>query len=540
MTETDAIVIGGGIEGITAACALARAGRRVLLVEEAGEPGGLMRPLALEGGLEASMAPLSGLALSPRVLQETGLTRHGLVLAPHGGVAAVAPGRAPVALSTDRQATEEGLEELAPGEALRLARFATEMSRVRSLIEPLGARVPADPAGLRARDLPDDLSEMLSLAGRFGEETVFDLLNLCAASAADRLNADFASEPLRVLLAAQALARQGAGPMTPGTGLALSGLPGLDASAGFGATPLGGARALAKALVMAATAAGVSVRFETKAHAVRVEDGAVTGLVLSTGEEVRAPLILSSLDMKRTLTELLEWQALPQDLSRAVSRADAEGSVARLFLTVGTLDFLPPALRALRPAAVHVAASLEAMEWAGDEAAFARIPVAPWLEVEMPSLCDPLTDGYGPHVLSISVHYVPWRPADGGWTDARRRQLLERVLASLAGVWPELLATVSASQLWLPHEIEAEYGGTGGLLGGGEIAPDRLFWNRPLPDLARYATPVHGLYLCGADTHTLPGAGGLAGVNAAHAALAAPAHAPARGFSLLRWIGGWS
>ncbi len=535
MTHRRIIVIGGGLDGFAAAITLARSGAPVTLIDAAGEAGGIYRTIETAAGLPACIAPVGARTLSPALMGALDLSRHGLILNPWGGVAAFAGDGSVAYLMRDPGDTARALDMLSRGEAARFRRFRTDMARVRRLTGPVLETAPADPVQLIARhgaETGQDPRALLRGLGRFGDEGLTELFSLVAGDCAARLNQDLTSEALRIAIAGAALSGQSVGPMTPGSALSMAFVPwltgGPDEPLDFGGTPVGGMRALSIALVRAADAAGVTVRLGVPAATIRTDENGIRGVALASGEEVPGDTVVSSLDMRRTFTDLLNWRDVPADLSRRIERRQDDSTAARLMIAVDSLDFLPEDVRTVRPSAVYMAQSLQAMEWAGDEAAFGRVPATPWLDITIPALGDPEADIHGPTVIGVGVHHVPWHFAGDPWTHERRTKLLQQVLSTMGGHWPGLLGSVIATQLWLPADLEQTFGVSGGHLDGGDLTPDRLLWNRPLPDLAGYAAPVPGLYLCGPDMHGLPGQPGSAGLAMARSLLDGTPDAPAR------------
>lgn len=426
-------------------------------------------------------------------------------------------------LSRNGRETTARLDALKAGEGARFHHLRATIARLRTLSAPFLVEPPLDPAALRARSARQ-VQDRLAAAARLGEDTLFDLLNLAGASCADRLRVDLQAPALRTLLSALALAHQNAGPMAPGSALGLLNLPLLDGSgpdAGqgslwFGAQVQGGAAALSAALESSLSAAGVDLFLETDVSEILVADGKVQGVSLWDGRQVPSHLVVSGHDMKRTVLDLIPSKALPGDLVRMVGRADSVGRVARLAVSVGSLEFLPPAWRTDFPSQICITDGVAAMEAAGDDAREGRLPTAPWLSVSLESGAVPGADpDEGPRtgaVLMVSAHFAPDQFHDGGWTDARRDAFRDVVLERMGSLWPRFPSAVEAVTVWLPTDLASETGRTGGALLAGDWAPDRLYWNRPVPVLARHLCAVEGLVLCGPDMAVLPNEPGVAGL----------------------------
>jgi phytoene dehydrogenase-like protein len=295
---------------------------------------------------------------------------------------------------------------------------------------------------------------------------------------------------------------------------------------GLYVSPRGGPGALSAALAAAARAAGATIR--TGADVVRLEtkDGAITTVVLASGDRIDAPVVVSGLDPKRTFLTLLAPADLGPEFRKRVRNIRARGVTAKVNLALDRL----PAFTALKDRGADAAAALsgriivgheiDALERAYDASKYGRTSEAPFIEATIPSLLDPSLAPEGKHVLSALVQFVPYHSANGDIaTD--RDALGDRVVQALARHAPDLPGLVKARQVITPRDLESDWGLTEGHLFQGEEALDQFFTMRPILGWARYQTPVRGLFLCGAGTH--PG-GGLTGANGRNAARAVSAH----------------
>ncbi len=545
----DVIVIGTNLEALAAAVTLARAGRDVLILDHAHQPGGPLAPVPLRDtrggdlGRWGAIAPMTGRTLSGELIRTLELERFGLRLRPMAGPMLVSASGPALHLERDPHVTAHHLNSLKAGEGPRLLRLRTELGRARRALQPFLNGLPVDPGRLR-RDGGAGAKDMLNTLASLGSEAAEEALHLASVSVSGRLREDLHYGLARTLIAADALSGQSAGPMAPGTGLALLDPPWLAAEAGgfsplhFGAAPAGGAVALANALERSVMSSGARLRLGTEVAEILVKDGKVRGVALADGMEIQARSVISGYDAKRTLLNLVNWKAVPEALLRRVSRLDATASVARMAVALGHLDFLPRDILARGPADIHIAPSIQDMERAVDSAREGIVPSRPWLTVSFAECASSLSPSQGGseyasgggdqglaapgtlgRVMMISVHHVPWRLREGDWSAQRKDGLRNDVLATIAGIWPGFMEAVEQAALWLPQDLEASLGRTGGLLTAGEWAPDRLYWNGPLPELSRHLTPLHGLALCGPDTAVMPGADGQAGLACAEAVL---------------------
>jgi phytoene dehydrogenase-like protein len=326
---------------------------------------------------------------------------------------------------------------------------------------------------------------------------MMEILRVAPMCAADWLNEWFQTDALKAGLCAPALTGSFTGPWSPGTAAAL-----LVSDAFQAPGVVGGAQAVAAALVRAAAAAGVDLRTGARVARVVVERGRASGVTLDDGTTIAAPVVAAACDPKTLFLDLVAPEQLPLRLERDIRNLRARGTAAKLELAV---DRLPewrgrPGLAAEW---IRVGERLDDLERAFDAVKYRRHAAAPMLDVYVPTLEDASLAPRGHHVVSILVHFVPLAP-EGGWTEVARRGLVEAVLATLDQHAPNLRGGILGQRLLTPQDLEAEWGLAGGHLFHGEHAADQLVV-RPVPACARYRTPIEGLFLCGSGSH--PGGG---------------------------------
>jgi phytoene dehydrogenase-like protein len=474
-----AIVLGAGADGLVAAHLLARAGLRVLVLEE-GEP--------RDGAAEAGWIP-------PRIVRELALERHGFVRSlPDPWVTAPLAGGGRLELWRDRARSAQAIRRLSPHDAQRWPEFCARMARLARLLEELYCSPPPDPAGTK----PGDLVRLLGLALRvrgLGRQGIEDLLRVLPMPLADLLDDWFESDALKGALAAAGLAHLRRGPRAAGTAFAFlhahCGCP-----EGVFRPPLSNAARVLRALP------GIEIRSGAPAR-IRVRAGGVTGVALAGGEEIEAPLVVSGADPRRTLLDLLEPGWLEPDLAHAVRHIRARGAAARV--TLG-LD------RAAGFSRLVVAPSLDHLERAADAAKYGRVSPRPWIEARA---LEP--EAGGRHRLQVHVQYAPYALAEGGWDKARRAALGEAVVRILGECEPALAGAITERHVLSPRDLEESEGWPEGQAHHAELALDQALWMRPVPALARYRTPVGGLYLCSPAMHPGAGIAGAAGYLCAQA-----------------------
>jgi len=468
----DVIVIGAGANGLVAAHTLARAGRRVLVLEQRPE---------IDETLDAGWVP-------PAVVNELGLGRHGLeVVRPDPWISVALSGGDRLELWQDATRTAEAIRRVSPADAAKWPAFCRRMHRLAGFLEALYA-VPA--ADVETRDL----RELLGLAGlglkarRLGREAIIDLLRVLPMSAAELLDDWFEHDGLKAALGAGGVLHLRQGPRSAGTAFVM-----LHHHVG---SPAGVFRPpLSNAAQVLARLPGVEVRRGAQVKRITVANGRTTGVVLGSGESIGASLIASSADPRATLLGLLEPGWLDPEFARAVRSIKCRGVAARVVLSVAR----DPGF-----ATLAVAPSLEYLERAYDDAKYGAVSQQPYLEARV-------EDGR----VVVHVQYVPYALAEGGWDDARRRALGDLVVERLAEHAPALRAAVTGREVLTPRDLADRGGLTEGNAYHGELTLDQVLFMRPVPGWSRYRTPVPGVYLCGAGTHPGGGIVGAAGRLAA-------------------------
>jgi phytoene dehydrogenase-like protein len=338
---------------------------------------------------------------------------------------------------------------------------------------------------------------------------------------ADFVAESFESDAVQAALAWRAVQYTAMGPWSAGTtAVLLIDAAGNDGgAAGQTVYARGGPGALSRALAASATAAGVEIRTDADVVSITSRDGRATGVVLATGEELRARAVVAGIDPKTTLTRLADPVAIGPTLLWRAGNIRMPGSVAKVNLVLsGTPRFTAagddPSLIRGR---ILIAPGIDALERAHDDAKFGRPSAAPVMEATIPSLADPtLVEGAEPgtQVMSVIVQYAPYALRDGTW-DERREPFGDQVVAALDAYAPGLAGLVTARQVVTPLDLERDHGLSGGHPMHGEHGLDQFFLWRPLLGHARYRLAIDGLYLSGAGSH--PG-GGITGQNGQNAA----------------------
>jgi phytoene dehydrogenase-like protein len=505
----DVVVIGAGHNGLAAACVLAKAGRRVVVLERRSVIGGMCAGEEFHRGYQTAGLLHDTGQIRIGLADALHLDEHGLELGPPESVLLAQADGAGIVLSGSQ------IEGVTERDARRWVEYRAFIDRARRVIEPLLNEIPPDLAagGLGAMPLAA-LARSAWAVHRLGRDELSELLRVPPMCVADWLNEWFESDLLKVGLAGAALVGTWAGPWSPGTAANL-----LLLECATTQSVRGGAAALVSALERASRALGVVVRTGAEVASIRLDSGAATGVVLAGGEEVRAPVVAASCDPRTVFLNLLAPGTLPLVHERRAETIRARGTAAKVHLALSRrLEFTSRPGERVERARV-AGRTLDDVERAFDPVKYGRFSESPILDVYVPTVARPDLAPDGGEVVSILAHFAPHALA-GGWTDAARERLGDAVVAALARVAPGAAAAVVAREVLTPADIAARFGVAGGHIHHVEHALDQLVM-RPTLSTMRYATPVPGLFLCGSGSH--PG-GGVTGAPGALGAAAILQH----------------
>jgi phytoene dehydrogenase-like protein len=517
MQHYDAIIIGGGHNGLVTAAYLAKAGKKILLLERRPILGGLASTEEVYPGFKfATGAHLAG-SLAPEVVADLSLRQHGLeilsldplLFAPlRGGNGLSIP-------SIPAQAAGE-IGRLSRKDAAAYIRFCALGKNLSAFMRAVyGVPFPDHGAGENF-----NLGELVKLAWKFhrlGEKEMYEFLRILPMSISDLLNEWFETDLLKAAIGATGILGSFVGPRQQGTALLflhhqLGASNGALRTAGL---VRGGVGRVSEALASAARQHGAAIRTEAEVARIATSNGAATGVVLGNGEEIGASRIISSADVKTTFLSLVEPTYLDPHFLLQVKNIRARGTVAKVNLALDTLPKFVGAPSGKELAGViHIGPSLDYLERASDAAKYGRFSKEPFLEITIPSLGDFSLAPAGKHVMSVWMQYAPYDLRDKNWND-EREALGDTVVDLLEEYAPGMKNSILHRQVLTPLDIEQIFGASGGHLDHAEMALDQVLLMRPLSGWARYATPIKNLYLCGSGTHPGGGVTGLPGYYAA-------------------------
>ncbi len=528
----DAVVIGGGHNGLVSAAYLARAGLRTLVLEQRPVLGGAAVTEELFPGFRFSVFSYVVSLLRPEIIRDLQLPRHGLDILPLDGTfTPLRKGDGPKAKGdagggdylwrvNDHGRTIRELRRWSAVDAEAYEEYGQLMVEMARFIKPILAITPPD---LTSRD-PRPLLPLAGLARRFQalperQQAVF--VQLMTMSASDFLDQWFETDPLKATMSASGIIGTYQGVKSPGTAYVLLHhyMGEIDGAFRAWGIPKGGTGGVSNAIGDAARALGAEIRTDAPVASVIVKGGRAVGVALESGEEIHADSILSSLDAHRTFLGLLEAGTLDPAFEEEVRRFKFRGSSGKVNLAVDRLpDFscLPGVGEHLR-GAISFSPSIDEMETAYDDAKYGHFSRKPYIDMIIPTLVDPTMAPPGKHVISCFVQYAPYKlaPELGTWDD-QREAFGDAVVDRISEFAPGFRDSILFRNVQTPLDIERTTGLTEGNIFQGELSLEQLFFNRPVPGYARFRTPVRDLWLCGSATH--PG-GGIMGANGRIAAL---------------------
>jgi phytoene dehydrogenase-like protein len=515
----DAVVIGGGHNGLVAAAYLARAGLKVVVLERRHVLGGAAVTEEVFPGFRFSVASYVVSLLRPEIVRELELPKHGLEILPLDGTFTPLDDDYLWRVN-DHGTTVRELRRWSRSDAEAYEDYSRLMVEMARFIKPILSMTPPDPGRFHPREwLP-----VARLARAFKDlpseqQAVF--VQLMTMSAADFLDQWFETDPLKATMSASGIIGTFQGIRSPGTAYVLLHhyMGEIDGVLRAWGIPRGGTGAVSESIADAARSLGVEIRTEAPVEQLLTRGEEVTGVVTSSGEELTGRVTLSSLDPRQTFVRLVPPGQLDSSFLEEVERYRYRGSSGKVNLALeGLPDFtcLPGDGDHLR-GAISFSPGIDYMELAYDDAKAGRFSRRPYIDMVIPTLVDPSMAPPGKHVMSCFVQYAPYQLADGGeWDDARRDAFGGTVVDTIAERAPNIRELILHRQVLTPRDIEERFGLSEGNIFQGELSLEQLFFNRPVPGWARYRTPLRNLWMCGSATH--PG-GGIMGASGRLAAL---------------------
>ena len=514
----DVVIVGGGHNGLVTAAYLARAGRRVLVLERRELVGGCSVTEEIWPGYRVSTAAYLSSLLQDRIVRELELERFGYLVDPKDpAFFSVFPDGRHFFMWQDYRKTLDEIAKFSKRDAETYPRFEQYLEKLAKVVESLLLISPPEFPPHNVVDFVDYL-KLAARMRKLSRSEIVGLVKIFTQSAADFLDEWFESPEIKVTLATDGVIGANGGPRSPGTAYILLHhcMGGVGGKRGLWGFVRGGMGAISESIAQSARSKGAEIRVKAAVQRITVSGGRVRGVVLETGEEIEAPIVASNLDPHLTFLKLLGESDLDPDFRESIRRFRIEGTSLKMNLALsGVPDFKAlPGAGPQHRATMHICPSIEYIERAWDDAKYGRPSERPLLEMTMPTMYDPSLAPPGHHIMGIFIQYAPYTLNGLKWDDIRE-PYGDHVLDLIQEYAPNIRSIVVNRQVLSPLDLERRFGITGGNIFHGEMSLDQMFVMRPVAGWARYRMPVGGLYLCGSGAHPGGGVMGAPGYNAA-------------------------
>jgi phytoene dehydrogenase-like protein len=518
MKTYDAIIIGGGHNGLTNAAYLAKAGLDVIVLEKNDFVGGASVTREMHEGWHYSSASYVCSMLRQALHRDLDLSRHGLMIVPYLGTVNFSDDGRTLVEYPNEEAVYLEWKRHSAHDADASHRFFSDLGRYAHFIRKTLLRTPPDPTSFR----PRDIRELLFLGKQMwamGERQMYEYVRFFTMSAAEFLDDYFENDLIKAAMASPGIIGTALGVYSPGSAYILLHhvMGDVDGSIGSWGLPRGGMGAISKAICSAMQQYGGELRTNATVQQIRVTNGKASGVVLDSGEELQARIVVSNLDAKRTFTKVMDRDDLPPGIFKKAKNFKIRGSSGKVNIALSGMPKFTGVAdnRYISQGGQGFTGSLETMERAYDCWKHGRWSDDPFVESVIPSAWDPTVAPPGKHWMSNFVQYCPPFLADGPWTPEKRELYGKSVIDKIARYSPGFKDLIVHMEVLTPHELEDRMGLTEGNIFQGELTIDQLLFNRPFPGYAQYRMPVKNLYMCGSSTHPGGGVSAACGANAA-------------------------
>jgi len=518
MKSYDAIVVGAGHNGLTNAAYLAKSGLDVLCLEQNDYIGGATASRNLHKDWIYSNCSYVCSLLRPEIYRDLELARHELQVTPYGGNTVLMENGDYFGSYHDPEVHYREYARFSKHDADAYERYSADTMRQCRFVREFLLRTPPDPASFR----PRDLKELAYLGAKFfemGEQRMYDTIRFWTMSIAEYLDEYFETDVIKAALSVGGIQGTALGIHSPGTAYVLlhHAMGEVDGNIGSWGFARGGMGAIAKAISGSFQSHGGELRTGAGVEQILVKDGKVTGVALCSGEEIKANIVVSAMDLKRTFLKCMDKKDLDGEFYNRVEHFKIRGSSGKLNIALGGRPTFPalPKDSPLLDGDMHFIDSMERMERAYDDWKAGTWSKDPYVNMVIPTISDPTMAPTGKHFMSCFIQYCPAKIEGRDWTDEEQQQFGQTVIDQISEYSPDFKDLIEHVEIRTPAVIEDEIGMTEGNIFHGELTMDQLMFNRPIPGYAQYRGPVGGLYLCGSSSH--PGGGVMAapGCNAA-------------------------
>jgi phytoene dehydrogenase-like protein len=514
----DAIIVGAGHNGLVAAAYLAKTGKKVLVVERRTKIGGIAVTEEIFAGFKYSTCAHLAASFASEIGADLDLKNHGFELLPLDPVIfAPSLDGLPLIIPRDPAKAAAEIARHSPADGAKYQAFSALAKNLSGFLRTLYAMPLPDKANPGSFN-PAELVKIAWKFHRLGEKEMYEFLRILPMSSADWLNEWFESDFLKAALAASGMLGSFVGPRQQGTAFNLLHHQLGESSGALRTAGLlrGGIGRLTESLANAARRFGAEIRTNSEVLKIITRSGAATGVALANSEEITAPRIVSSADVKSTFLNLVEPTYLDPHFLLQVRNIRARGTVAKINLALDRLpkfrnsDDATAALGGI----IHIGPTIDYLERAADDAKYGRFSRRPFLEITIPSIADPSLAPADKHVMSVWMQSAPYHLRDSDWQQ-QCDALADTVIETIEEYAPGFKASILHRQILTPLDLETEYGLGEGHFYHAEMALDQIFFMRPVPGWARYRTPIANLFLCGSGT---PPGGGITGLPGYYAA----------------------
>jgi phytoene dehydrogenase-like protein len=520
----DAIIVGGGHNGLVTACYLARARKKVLVLERRYVVGGACVTEEAFPGFKVSTAAYVNSLFRPEIIRDLKLKEYGYE-ALERNPSSFSPFRDGryLLMGPDPGLNQREIAKFSARDAEAYPKYEKMLERVASVVEPTITMTPPNilRPGIGGSWKLFKLARSFQKLGPGGMTEALEVLTGAARPILDRW---FESEEFKATLATDAVIGAFAAPSMPGTAYVLFHhvMGETNGKKGIWSYTRGGMGGLTQAIAKSAQALGVEIRTEAEVARIVVKDGAATGVALANGDEFQAKVIASNLDPNLTFTKLMDPRVLPSEFVEGLRRISYASASLKINVALSELpNFAACPGNEVGPqhrGTVHICPDQDYIERAYDDAKYGRPSADPILECTIPSSVDPTVAPPGKHLMSMFIQYAPYKLKQGSW-DEEKDKFADRCFDILNEYAPNFKRSVIDRQVLTPVDLEKTFNLTGGNIFQGAMNLDALFMFRPVPGYADYRTPIKGLYLCGSAAHPGGGVMGAAGWNAARVIL---------------------